>query len=788
VTVLAVLLLLPSLLLAWLLVRALVQNRGAWADLSAGRRAPARVLRDALVLWSPLALAVLVAVFAANRIGAIAASLTYRLTAVDAWCDVVDAGRLQAPLAVPCTGLGHELARARLGPSPPADDVARWTAARFRAARAEVYARLMPDWQDAASHRVELLAALDAPAVLGLETAPEDTPELVESLRALRQLLQTPTPPARGVFDMVRYLQERDARVLALRELTVRTQELRRAANAAAYDGLAKDAAGRLWLRHQLAHEMRIGNAVPDAAFEGALTRMASATPSTVDQEDLEIVRRGALARLGASESRARAVLDRRLAAPQGVGAVLVALQPPRTCVVAGVSDAPVACIAGDGEAGDGQAVDEDVLQLRAPRFRDSVRRSIDRWHDVLHDDTARRLGDIARGVEAGARSAADAADIAAALPTRLRLRRAACDWGSPGRCVANAARAGIEETLARAVARDLARFEGAASGRIEDARRGASQQVGAALEQLEARIMTLRTTAHRLADEVFLLHDLLRLLAWLTLAFVVVKSFLYVLALELYHRDESATMGFDDAVPVQGEYRSGKRVTIDRAFTVPLITRKQLSNADNHVRFAPWPGSAPIARLWHRRYFLFTRGTFLTDADPSVAPGSPDAGQARGMVASAGGGEAIVEWRMQPGEEVVFGYRDFFGASENVHLRSEISLRLSSLLLGRIFFRIAQCPPDGGEGRLLLKADVELVDQAQIRAVPPERMIAWNRHARFSIHTGRTAWTTLINGYTLVRRDTPGTPPGLIVVSSAESGSNLGTILYVKRIFTALF
>jgi hypothetical protein len=142
----------------------------------------------------------------------------------------------------------------------------------------------------------------------------------------------------------------------------------------------------------------------------------------------------------------------------------------------------------------------------------------------------------------------------------------------------------------------------------------------------------------------------------------------------------------------------------------------------------------------------------------------------------------------MQPGDEVVFGYRDFVGASENVRLRSEISLRLSSLLLGRIFFRIAQCPADGGEGRLLLKADVELVDQAQIRAVPPERLLAWNRHARFSVHSGRTAWTTLVNGYTLVRKDRTGVPPGLIVVSSAESGTNLGSIRYVRRILTALF
>ena len=40
-----------------------------------------------------------------------------------------------------------------------------------------------------------MLAALDAPVVLGLETAPEDTPDLLASRRTLCALLQAPTPP-----------------------------------------------------------------------------------------------------------------------------------------------------------------------------------------------------------------------------------------------------------------------------------------------------------------------------------------------------------------------------------------------------------------------------------------------------------------------------------------------------------------------------------------------------------------------------------------------------------------
>ena len=134
----------------------------------------------------------------------------------------------------------------------------------------------------------------------------------------------------------------------------------------------------------------------------------------------------------------------------------------------------------------------------------------------------------------------------------------------------------------------------------------------------------------------------------------------------------------------------------------------------------------------------------------------------------------------------MIFRYKDFYGASENVRLSSEISLRLSTLLLGRIVFRIAHCGP--GEGRLLLKANVEEVDQRQLRAVPPERMIAWNRHAEFTIHSSRTLWKTLLNGYTLVRRERGDGRSGLIVVSSDDVGSNLGSIRFVRRIFGAIF
>ncbi|MBC7657401.1 MAG: hypothetical protein H7147_09540 [Frankiaceae bacterium] len=345
-----------------------------------------------------------------------------------------------------------------------------------------------------------------------------------------------------------------------------------------------------------------------------------------------------------------------------------------------------------------------------------------------------------------------------------------------------NSARESLEAGYARArqdAARSLETKAGAV-GAI--ATEGAGRDIGSTLLTMDSRLASLRRHSHDYADDLFRWHTVLQWLGWLALALIALKSFLYVLALELFHSDERMTLGFDDAQPIEGSYRTGAQLAIDRHFPHPLITRKQLSNADNHLVLAPWPGSSPLVRIIRRRYFFFARGSLLEDGGRVATV----ADTARGMVASAGGGQSIVEWTLREGEQVIFRYKDFFGASDNVSLRSELSLRLSTLLFGRVIFHSARC--DSGEGRLLLKASVEAVDQAQLRAIPLERMIAWSRHAQFTVHSGRTPWKTLVNGFTLVRRDRGDGQHGLILVSSEDTGANTGSLRYLKRIFSSIF
>jgi len=788
------LLLLLAVAVALALAAALWQNRGLLTDLRRADRPPARLLRDALVVWSPLGLLVVLLAVAAHALNAGAVALSYRLSTIDEYCEVP---AVSANTVIPCSGMDGVLAPQALRRAGAQVDLQAHVSEAFRRARHRLLLASAAELSRRASEPgARLLVELSPRGVLGLERAPEDEPELVRMKRELLALVHAPPAPPHDVLDTLRYVGERDARTARLRELTQKLRERREAVNAAAYADLSAFEQGRLYLRHRLSHLLEPVSSHPDASTQGALARLAG---EGAKAEDVERARRGLVLLLARNEAATLSVLGRETGERRAAAALWIALGYSHRCTVA-ADDPGLRQRAEDFAEGDWAAADPstwtqsnagsfpcfDLRGIAAPvrldslGFRLSVDRSIDRWFDELEADAFRRLGQLS--LEAGAAPAAAAAStrrLAAALPGPMRLGRARCDWLHPGNCAGNAARSAAEAGLASAQRQLLDSTTRAAADIGSGAAATLDARIAALLVVMDARLDELRADAHAAAQRWFLLHDFMRLLGWLTLALLAVKSFLYVLALEAYHHEGELSVGFDDAPAVQGEYRVARRLAIDPAFPHALITRQQLSNADNDLRLAPWPLAAPIARLLHRRYLLFTRSRFLADAP------APEGG-ARGMVASAGGGLSIVEWTLAPGEEVVFRYRDFFGASENVHLSTRISLRVSTLLLGHVFFRIASAP--AGEGRLLLKANVEENELADLRALPPERMIAWDRHVRFSVHSARTPWKTLLNGYTLVRRDPPGRPPGRIVVSSEESGSNLGTIRFVRRMVRALF
>lgn len=743
-------------------------NRPLWREFRATGRSPAKLLRDALLLWSPLALVMVVLVLVASGLAAGAVSLAYRFTTLDEFCKVVS---LPGEPVLACTGMDGELLPERVRPLGTAADLDLLLFEKYRAARQPFITTSEGDPRRAEVDPKAVLPALLPATLLGLEMAPEDDAELRRLKLELRALVDTPAPPAADVLDFVRYLTERDARIVRMRELTARVLARRSLVLREAYEGLDPARLHPLRFSHRVARTladvpMRLGS----GASRADVVRMLAENEAAVSER-----------------------LKREFDTPVEAAALAAVLRLPRHCTVA-VPDSRLRLAESDFEGqGAGGFIESNAgafscfrptgapLELESLGFRQSVHLSIDRWHEQSAQPAFRRLGVLSTKARAGGGDPNAIADrLGSLVPATIQLGRQQCRWNHPARCLMNTARESLEDGYASAHAKAQATFEGAA----RDAAAGAriEQRIGELGLSLDARLASRRASAHGYAIGMFRSHDLLQLFGWVLLALIAVKSFLYVLALDLFHSDEQMTIRFEGADPIEGEYRAGAQIDIDRAFRYPLVTRKQLSNADNNLAFAPWPRAAPLARILRRKYFFFARGSLLEDAGRTDLPGDT----ARGMVASAGGGQSIVEWKMREGEEVIFRYKDFHGASENVLLQSEFSLRLSTMLFGRVVFHSARC--QYGEGRLLLKASVEAIDQHQIRAVPMERMIAWNRHAQFTVHSGRTPWKTLINGFTLVRRQRPDGPSGLIVVSSEDTGATTGSLRYLKRIFSSIF
>lgn len=755
--------------MAWWLVHALVavaaalvaltllQNLDLPARLRATGRRPARVLGRALRLWSPLGVAVLAFVLMAQGIGLVAREFVYRATPLDAWCSIEGA----APdFALPCTGLRREQAREDLRLAPQSQRIQRHVMDRYL--RAIDATRRLPSSAFDAVQSGRRLRDASPEAVLGLPSPPDADPELRRMRRELRELLATRVEPARNVMDVLRARSDAEIRTRRLRELTAQVVARRETLAQRAYGGLPEAEQARRWWQHWIVARLDPG----DTPAGGAAREVASAADSSRPPGALRASLLSGLAgdAAWAVERLAAPDIDRRTR-----GGISLALDLPRLCRFAAAPARVFDCPS--------QLPADATLRLRRLSTSASVRRSIVHWHDDGLRDGVLQLGRTGLALRRGVMRARDARlAIERELAARLSLGREPCGFARPRACARNAVRASLESVLGASVGEPLARLRMRMAGLERGTEQGVDVQLALALEALHAELSGLRDRANALAPEAFVLHARLVLAGWILVAFLALKSFLYVLGLEAFRHRGPATLGFDDVPAIAGTWRIGRRLTLDPSFGGPLTTRRQLSNSDNQLRLAPWPGSAPILRLLRGRYLFYTRGRFLG--------GDQGAGAAQARVASADAGRAIVEWRMQPGEQVVFGWKDFFGASDNLRFRTRLSLRLSTLLLGRIVFRIAHAPDDA-EGRLLLKADVEQMDPAELQALPPERLLAWNPQVRFRAHGADTAWGVLVHGYTLVRE--PGVP-GLVLTRSDDGGPRFGSVRFLRRLFTAVF
>ena len=728
--------------------RALRQNRPLLADVRAHDSLTPAVLWNTLRIWSPLGLLVLAAWLAARETRQYGEQWLYRHTTLDEFCAV---GAMDSGKVVPCTGFDGTLPADAVRPLGVSGDLAYALYRQYAAAQQQLLAQPEPQLRTLVEDPRAFAQAVSPFAVLSVTPPPAPDATLIRLFERRQALRNDPLRrtqrviggllPALPITPDDSALKQIDAQIEAhLRKLHVGNET----------------AAAKNRLRIALRDSVR-------APADGSAAK------------DDEARRRAVARALADSQSAALgALLQATVASPVEAEAAYPLLHARKQCTLGGAGQNPGLFECGELEAAESKP-------LTSLGLRESIRRSITRWAEQAGFEAHARLLVLDREAAAGTLGAHEAAERATALvPASIDLGRQPCRPWRPGNCVMNQFAKALETALADARNQAVSQANQLAGRGIERSALGARAQIDAARVDVDREIGALHDSARAGLERVFGWLDLMSIVGWLVLGTVVLKSLLYVLALELFHKDSKLAIAFDPPTQAEGHFEHGPMVVIAKDFPHALITKKQMGNTNSALQLVAWPRVAPLVRVLRRKYFFFNRGTFLASGEVAGSPG---------MVATAESPLSVVAWHMQPGEEVVFDYRDFHGASENVSLHKELSLRLSTLLLGRWRFHYARC--DGNsEGLLLLKARVQAVDQALVTAIPRARLVAWNRHLRFKADSQRHPWRSLVNDFTLVRSLEPGVPPGKWVTAPEQAElSTLGRLIaFVKSVVSAMF
>ncbi|MEP1740550.1 MAG: hypothetical protein ABJI60_20130 [Kangiellaceae bacterium] len=261
-------------------------------------------------------------------------------------------------------------------------------------------------------------------------------------------------------------------------------------------------------------------------------------------------------------------------------------------------------------------------------------------------------------------------------------------------------------------------------------------------------------------------------LLLWLIL--IAIKSFLFVFARVIF--DKSTDIDVDlleqDGDASEGTVKSLQEINIPGSYPFNIYYKANYQPLGPAPRFnIPQWRSSLLSRLRFGAWNMSQVKMPIEEKD--------------GLTFNAIEAEHLVNWELEEGEEVVFSYRHFVAMNENIQLRTVISLRVETLLLGRIVFHTAKCI--GGPGRLILRTRGKPATAEQVRqSIPAARLVAWNRYAKFSVDSHLTKADMFLNGFNLKRSkgSTPDDPQGILIVEAdaRDGGILVGTLRFAKN------
>lgn len=369
----------------------------------------------------------------------------------------------------------------------------------------------------------------------------------------------------------------------------------------------------------------------------------------------------------------------------------------------------------------------------------------IDRTCDFFNDARSKAKGSltVARSQTANdgrllRKRAIDAFETVVPTTSELGLDHESCGALALDCHAANIARSVVRRAYSNARSKARYRFERRVDQEIKGPSGKAHEKISSLQSSIEEQIDAVRDDAVLVLKRTFDTIDFLSLVFDFLFVFLCVKSFLYVFARVACaaHSPVDVTLRETpgEQAPLGEILKWGSNYIINGEDPVGFYISRRFEPRGRAPKLAfPQASAATLARLRH--------GTLAMN-HIETGPGMDN------VDFSAVNGAQFVEWLLVPGETVIFDHRNLVGFSENLRISSIISMRVTSLLMGRLIFQTAS-----GPGRLILMASGEPTagfEERTSSSMTPNRLLAWHKTARFSVESEESLKDIYFSGFYL--------------------------------------
>lgn len=260
---------------------------------------------------------------------------------------------------------------------------------------------------------------------------------------------------------------------------------------------------------------------------------------------------------------------------------------------------------------------------------------------------------------------------------------------------------------------------------------------------------------------------EFLKLLSSILLALLIIKSYFYVFSRVAFSEDQDLFISLKDQKKshANGSLKQcGIEYSIPHGHTETYFVARKFRPTGRAPKLAIPHWTTSVVGRMRAKTYMMNQVSARADSEESV--------DFRSLA-----GAEFVEWTLADGEEVVFDYRQFVAMSESVQLTTFMSVRVTSVLFGKLFFPIAK-----GPGKLVLMTlgrPITNDEERLVKSVHMDRLVAWQKSATFSVDSELNPIDIYLSGLYLKRSS-----DDIVVIDADEATGNrrIGLAKFIRR------